>query len=257
MSEALKNKLSNYEAMPPEGNWDRISNALDEGRFSFPEKLYKYQTQPPAGIWNRIAIYLDNLPSKGRVVPMFRRYKKQLRYAGVAVVFFALLLLAWPYFTTEQDQEIPFHNTITSIPQTRPETNQKADDTEEEYKEPVSRSGETKDIIVAKTPKQKKRKEADYYEPETIAMLDYIPSATIQNELMTLAAPADKYMIYTDESGHAMKLPKKLFDSFDCANKEIVCRQKIRDLQNRFASSAVSSDFTGLLEILRNLQENQ
>ena len=101
------------------------------------------------------------------------------------------------------------------------------------------------------------KKQRPVEEQEPVAMLDFLPTASIKNDMIAYQASVDNYMIYTDEDGHAMKLPKKLYEAFECATREIACSRKIKDLQQRVASSAVSSDFTGVLEMLRNLQENQ
>ena len=257
MSESIKNKLSDFKAMPPEGCWDRISNALDEGTAGLKERLYHYHIPPPPSAWNRIASYLDSGKLNGKVVPMFLRYQKTMRYAGMAAVIIALVVFAWPYFSRVDDQT-PVPDSITSTPLTRlPSNNNTPAEAETENTENISNSVKKEYTTIAKNRKPAERNEEDHEEPEIIAMLDYVPSAPVENEILLQTTPFDKYMIYTDEDGHAMKMSKKLFEVFDCATKEIACRQKIRDLQNRFASSAVSSDFTGLLEILRNLQENQ
>ena len=258
MSEAIRNKLSGYEVVPPEGSWNRIADALNEQKLSFPKKIYQYEQQPPAGVWNRIAHYLDQtIQSKTKVVPIFTRYKTPIRYAAMAAVFFAVLVFAWPYIVNKQGQDNPFHNSITASPVIKPREQQSKKDTVYTEDKVAKRPSKKNKRFLEKTSAQKNPEPVAYNEPGMIAMLDDIPFATLQNDLAVPIESVENYMIYTDKNGHAMKLPKKLFDAFDCATKELVCREKIRNLQQRFASSAVSSDFTGVLEILRNLQENQ
>jgi hypothetical protein len=54
-----------------------------------------------------------------------------------------------------------------------------------------------------------------------------------------------------------MKLPKKLFDFITCVKEDITCKQEMQQLQQRFASSVLTTDFTGVIEILKTLKENQ
>ena len=69
--------------------------------------------------------------------------------------------------------------------------------------------------------------------------------------------PLEKYMVYSDGDGNAMKLPKKLFDFITCVREEVVCQQQMQQLQQRFALTAMTTDFTGVLDIVKNLKENQ
>jgi hypothetical protein len=64
-------------------------------------------------------------------------------------------------------------------------------------------------------------------------------------------------MVYSDGDGTAMKLPKKLFDFITCVREDILCKQEMQQLQQRFASTVLTTDFTGVLEVLKTLKENQ
>ena len=70
-------------------------------------------------------------------------------------------------------------------------------------------------------------------------------------------AGAEKYMIYSDGDGKVLKLSKKLFDFFSCAREELACQQQMRQLQQQFASTSLTTDFTTILEMLEKLKENQ
>jgi hypothetical protein len=64
-------------------------------------------------------------------------------------------------------------------------------------------------------------------------------------------------MIYSDGDGNVVRLPKKLFNAFACPTGDISCKQRLQQLREKFAESAVTADFNGLLQILKSLQENQ
>lgn len=59
---SLKDKMGNYEVMPPVNTWDRIAAALDESmqEARFPPKLRATEIEPPAMAWDKISGELDN-----------------------------------------------------------------------------------------------------------------------------------------------------------------------------------------------------
>lgn len=60
MSEELKNKLFNYEVIPPENVWAKIVDALEEEIIAeFPLRLHDAEIAPPPDSWNKIASALE------------------------------------------------------------------------------------------------------------------------------------------------------------------------------------------------------
>lgn len=59
---SLKDKMGNYEVMPPANAWDKITAALDEShqQDQFPTRLQAMEVSPPAGIWDKITAALDS-----------------------------------------------------------------------------------------------------------------------------------------------------------------------------------------------------
>jgi hypothetical protein len=68
--------------------------------------------------------------------------------------------------------------------------------------------------------------------------------------------PLEKYMVYSDGEGTAIKLPKKLFDFFSCVKEEAECKMQMRQLQQQFASTS-TTDFGGVMELVKKLADNQ
>ena len=48
-----------------------------------------------------------------------------------------------------------------------------------------------------------------------------------------------------------------MYDAITCPNKDVSCLEKIKQLQEKMAASTMFADFTGVLDILDNLGENQ
>ena len=64
-------------------------------------------------------------------------------------------------------------------------------------------------------------------------------------------------MIYSDDDGNAIRLPKKIFSAFACPTEDLICKRRLQQLREKFAASAMTTDFNGVLQILKSLQENQ
>jgi hypothetical protein len=111
------------------------------------------------------------------------------------------------------------------------------------------------DRIVARAKTSRDRNK----EPEpTFSFIEsFLPKQAERNEMISSSVSPDKYMIYSDGDGNVVRLPKKVFSAFACADQDIICKQRLQQLREKFASSAMTADFTGLLEILKSLQENQ
>jgi hypothetical protein len=61
MSEAIKNKLYNFEQVPPEGSWTKIAEELDQlaELKNISTRLYEHSENAPASAWAKIAAALQ------------------------------------------------------------------------------------------------------------------------------------------------------------------------------------------------------
>ncbi|HEX2534488.1 MAG TPA: hypothetical protein VHK69_12170, partial [Chitinophagaceae bacterium] len=68
----------------------------------------------------------------------------------------------------------------------------------------------------------------------------------------------DRYLLRTDGTGNAVRLSHKVFDLLACSRWDADCRLQVEALKARLASPALANacDFSGLLEVLQQLQEN-
>jgi hypothetical protein len=263
MKDQIQNKLAQYEIPPPEKAWNEIADALDSGvGGQFANRLSGYEEEPAETSWQKIQFALDaanNHPAT--VVPFFKKYARPLKYAtavaAIAIVF--LLVTILPGKKTESETQpnelvqAPA-KTISQQPVSTPQSN-------DEQKQDVSAMHSTSARNISH-PFFPFRRRADELNAESsypsIAMLDKVtPDESFSNHDISYSVPVDRYIIYSDGDGNAVRLPKKLFDAFACASDDIPCKQKIKRLQEQAAASATKTDFTGLLDMLKKLEENQ
>jgi hypothetical protein len=89
MNSNLQNKLQQFSAAPPDGVWDKIADALDEGSFS--QRLYQYEERPPAAAWQEVEKSLETAVPPN-VVPFTTRFRRPLRYAAAACLLAVILV---------------------------------------------------------------------------------------------------------------------------------------------------------------------
>jgi hypothetical protein len=251
MSNPLQNKLLHYEVPPPPGVWNNIATALDE-EFSLTvsERLYQFEAVPPAGTWKSIEETL-NTPTQqtGKVVPFYTRYRRPLKYSGAVAIFAFLAVLTSLLISKKTESELPAQNverivTKDSSKLPAPAENQTAN-TEKSSEEHT---------IASETVSRRREKGSTSFASRGE---EYLPHRAERNEVVSSSLSPDKYMIYSDAEGNAIKLPKKIFSAFACPLEDVVCKQRLQDLREKFAASAMTADFNGVLQILKSLQENQ
>ncbi len=254
MDKDFKSRLRQFELPPPPGSWERLADALDQDALEFPRRLQQYEAAPPAGAWNKIASAITNKPVETEGKP-YRINRRVIGWvAAAAAVIFAIVMI-FPF--NDQRNEVNSNPGIVNA--SIAPGNRIVDIPGDTVTQPSNKDAvQEQDVAVNKRPIKKTRsRQYDDEDPGPVAMLEYIPAQMNTPRKFEFTDADENYMTYTDDDGYVGRLPKKLYEVFECATREMVCRAKIRDLQSRVASSAVSSDFTGVLQMLRNLQENQ
>jgi hypothetical protein len=111
MSGSLKNKLLQFEAVPPSRVWEEISAQLNEEFVAadslVADKLENASVAPPFGMFDKIEAGLHEVVP-GRVVPMYRKF-------AVAAAVIGVFILGGIYFlkdTTSKYQELVNNNTL-------------------------------------------------------------------------------------------------------------------------------------------------
>ena len=265
MSNDLQQKLSRFEADPPKEVWNKIAEALDAGEESvFPQRLLNYEEQPPAHTWNKIETSLDEEEPAIKVVPI-TRFKKPLRYIAAAASIVAIVLLANNLTNKRTGAGAVIGGTGTeNVTVTKPVQSSVLPLDEPSVvntplpaeKEPVGFINSNREEATASlgTP----RRAVTFIRPQnifrTIAFSQgFVPQHAGNSHPLDLSM-ADDYMVYSDEDGFALRVPKKFFDLVYCKDGDDLCKERIRQLQKKMASTATTTDFGGVLEILRQLQ---
>ncbi|MGZ8538908.1 MAG: hypothetical protein ACXWV9_11625 [Flavisolibacter sp.] len=261
MSNQIQHKLTNFEVQPPAKAWDEIEAALDAGiNTSFTDKLYSYEQTPPLSTWQKITSQLGLHSSEaGKVVPFFKRYSKPLKYSTAVAAFVTLAILT-SLFVSKKTVSEGIVNTY------QPLIENKIADTSR----PIQNSQSSNQISIARLNTKKRpghirlkpMKTSMWLGPETssktVASIErVVPQYAERTNAINYSTSDEKYMIYSDGDGTAVRLPKKLFDSFACNIDRITCKQKLKKLQEQVAASAMKTDFTGILDMLNKLEENQ
>lgn len=253
MNKGFQDKLQQYAPPAPEGTWDAIEASLNEGA-SFASRLQSFETPPPPATWNKI---ISQLPARARVKPL---WKKLLPY-GMAAGLLAFVVLIGNLLNSSSTSD-----TAVGVPDNPSNNSELLKETSPSY--------------TVSGPQQKTAEQGDYSSSPNRNTTSYKPSGTRYEDMPGMAYAsftelpdfipdhaetkpsitteyADKYMVHTDENGNAVRVPKKIFDLVDCVKADQVCKDRIELLQQKLALSSVTTEFTGLLDLVKNLKENQ
>lgn len=259
MSSDLQNKMYHFETDPPKEVWNKIADALDaDAEQPFPQRLFTYEEQPPAHIWTHIESSLEETEPAIKVVPI-TRYKKPLRYVAAAASIIAVIF----FVATLNNKQTGAGSVIGT--ETVNTTNQSSIlplDKPQPVEVPLQEQGQASDLSVAvenhELDQPLKKKSIAPIRPQSISRSfafaeRFIPRKAAKENFFDFSE-LDNYMVYSDENGNAVKLPKKLYSLVHCEDGDYSCQERIKTLQRKMASSATTTDFGGILEIIRQLQ---
>lgn len=256
MSSDLQNKLFHFEANPPGGVWNKIADALDaDTELEFPQRLFNYQEQPPVQLWKNIEASLEEPETAIKVIPI-TRYKKPLRYVAAAASIIAIIFLATTFTNkkTGAGAVIGGTETVTTNQSSiLPSNEPRIADNSNKNSTPLSSTADEEQ----ERNQQRKRALASIRPQNIFRSFAFsqrlFPKKADKEELFDFS-DLNSYMVYSDGDGNAMRLPKKLFNLVHCKDGDNSCRERIRELQQKMAAGATTTDFGGILEILRQLQ---
>jgi hypothetical protein len=262
MSTELQKKLSAYAPEPPANTWDAIAKALDETPVvtGFADSLYQYEEIPPNDPWSKISAELDK-SAGAKVVPFFRR-SRIVQYVAAAVILLAFVVGAGLMIGNRTiTPSMTGTNAAIKIPA---DTESKKVDTQNNVAVSTGQIPNTSfeqeyPVVISH---KENRSIRNRISPTTrlgnvLLAANFIPKTAERKQTVSNYPASDKYMVYSDNEGNAMKLPKKLFDFITCVREDVLCKEQMLELQEKLASTSLNTDFTGVLEILNNLKENQ
>src|SRR5215213_1004979 len=255
MDTPIQNKLLHYEIQPPEGAWDKIAASLDESiSLPFSQKLYEYEEQPLSGVWQNIVAQLEGSEGeKAKVVPFYVRYRRPLKYSGAVAIFIFFAVITSLLVSKKTESELPAQG-LTNGAKSKKDTSIMPENPENNI---VFQPTNKTDAEAAITKSKVRAIKTDDSQRSLSFDEDFLPREAQRNEIFSTSLSPDKYMIYSDGDGNAIRLPKKIYSAFACSTDDLICKQRLQKLRQKFAASAVTTDFTGILQILKSLQENQ
>jgi hypothetical protein len=259
MNSDLQNKMYHFEADPPKEVWNKIADALNaDGEQTFTQRLLHYEEHPPARIWDKIEAGLEESEPAVKVIPI-TRFKKPLRYIAAAASIIAIVFLATNLVNKDAatgsmvggTETIAPTNQSSVIPLDQPTIAGSKEQTQHEMTDQAT--GEE----INETAKTQRQRPPASVRPQHIFRSfsfsrRFIPQSAKEETLDF--SDLDNYMVYSDGDGNAMRVPKKLFHLVYCDDNDDSCKEHIRRLQKKMATAAISTDFGGVLEILRQLQ---
>jgi hypothetical protein len=254
MDSDLKHKLSNYSETPPPSAWEGIDKALDE-QPAFADKLFRYEQTPPATAWEKVAQQLTPAP-----VVLFRT--NLFKYAIAAAVLLAIAMgsllfikhSSGPNLASQPQQ----YRSSDSLSNTSSDSQLRTGASATAWQHATTAGETSRDVfannsaaaaIVHFSPQVVLSKTL----PDPVREITVVPEEknNINTELL------NRYMIATTATGDAVRLPKKAYSDYACADvyANLQCKQKIQSIQSQMAAS-VTTEFTDFIDLLNKLQDN-
>jgi hypothetical protein len=225
MSEVLKYKLENFQAEPSARVWDAIATRLDEEQPQLREKLRAFSTEPPASTWLSISKKLDH---PATVLPIQKNKPRVFKYTMVAAAVILTVIVISVLYTYRGKNDIALDGTVR----------------------PANGS-----IIPNDSNKQ-----------QTAIIPDTGKGGIPDNQVAAVPDQPEKgarYLTVAHDDGTKVRLSKKVYPVINCAEQTGTawskCKENIQALQEKMATSmsAASTDFGGLMDMLKDLEENR
>jgi len=249
MSSELQNKMYNYEVQPPATGWNRVVAALDEESDSLAQRLQNFETSPPPTVWNKIK---EELGNEKEIVPF--RKKNVFRYAAAAVLV-ALMVLSGSLLLKNNNDG---NDTVSQpkLTNSNSTVNSSSSITTPDLASDKINSFQAQGAADKQIAYQRPKRNSVFTSHLGTKQMN-APERIEVEKRISFGNTIDRYMVYSDGHGNAMRLPKKLYDVISCIQVDISCKDRMQGYQQKIANAALTSDFTAVLEMLNNLRENQ
>ena len=267
---SLRDKIYNYEEIPPAGTWDKIAIDLDEAELvkKFPDRLYNMEATPPVHIWDTVnaALNSQNEPA----IPIFKRIRPFVRYAAAAIfigaVAFGIIKLtagsgdtlnitvqsAGTKDSSESGKIEPA--VIEDIQATAKSAVDEGDAALEQSKKMVARLDRSVKTISTKlNAGSSQYRYADNLDKELTQSIyayeDHVPNL------------ADRYVMLMTPDGNIIRMSKKWSELLCCVSGEeqdADCKDQLKKWQQKMASSSLApspGNFMDILGLVNSLNE--
>lgn len=209
---------------------------------SFQNKLLNYEATPAPEVWNKIAASLDDTSQ----------------------------MLSQKLYAFEQTPSQNVWEKINSNLDSSSDKETKVVPFFTRYRRPLKYSGALAIFIliavvttlliskntVSEVPQQTMNKQK-LNELKSDSVTNKVSAITIQNRLLTYKEAPDNHLVFTTLDSQTFRLPKKMLNELICIENDVACKAKIQKLQQKIALTSFASDFFGVVDILKNVRENQ
>jgi hypothetical protein len=237
MNSDLQNKLQQFSADPPAGVWNKIAEALDTEE-GFAQRLYQYEETPPAANWQKIEQHLAAHAETGKVVPFGKRITKPVRYIAVASLLVVILVTATLTIKRTEAGALDTEGTAvapaTNLPVTAGTLPINTDQQPGTFSQPAQSNSQEFPGPQTRETSSRSGKPAISTTPINAALNDYVT--------------------YSDGNGKVVKVSRKMETYINCSDSDQQCKQRLQQLRQKMAARAMTTDFTGILEMLQQLQ---
>ena len=262
MEQNFQDRLNNFQLPPPEGVWnkiDRVLEAQEEKRLA--RKLFYFEIIPPAQAWQKLSFKIG---SDKETAARKRPIKKYLLYASIAASI--ILSIISVNFLTGNNNTVTEESLITTPKIVTPSKNAEYNKTDS-VNRIIEGTGSSNHFIAAvHSPKKSwfsthqlrlKDIEERLIGSASSSLEKFVPESAFRNKEISYEDGLDRYMIYASDDGNAVRLPKKMYDNFACPSNDPSCKEKIKMLQQKMVQGSFASDFTGVLDLLSNMDDRK
>ena len=259
MQKDWKERLHNWAPEPPQGGWERLSDALpQEQQPAYAQKLFDFAAPPPPAVWDDISKELNGEQTLLPVIQMYPR-KKWLQVASIAAsLLFAVYFLP-PLFRSGGQTTAPASTPVVQqgMPTVNVPTNALTVPPAETTPIATAASNEQPAVYVANVPLPPKDN-APLRMATTERASSVLRSWLPENEdVPHVGNFIDRYIILPVTEDAAVRLPKKLYAAFRCEEQADPsgCWERLAALRRQMAApeQLASADFLGVMEVVQNM----
>jgi hypothetical protein len=257
MEQNFQDRLKNFQFPPPDGAWNRIEDVLEAQREKkLARKLFYFEVMPPTQVWQKLSFRIGKDKSTGTPKKPIKKYLVYASIAASIILSIVSVNLMTGNNSTETEESLITKPKLEkpSSEQTNPKPNT------------ITVIDNSRNLIAAVHPTVKKNGSQHKFSLKNIeehligstsSLQKFIPESASRNQEISYEDGLDKYMIYASNDGNAVRLPKKMYDNIACPSNDPSCREKIKLLQQKMAQGSFASDFTGVLDLLSNMDDRK
>ncbi len=240
MSNDLQHKLYNYEVTPSQEIWLALEKELEQSSSEPFKKLFGYEEQPSVHNWNKIQMQLNAAPESTAKVVFIKSRTKNVWKVGVAAAILILALFGVNYFFSQKNDG---HLSVRND------------------KDVVSSGIRNSTIDIKSKPIENEANTAKEERAKNNIADESKGNFTTSQSNNKITA--NRYTTMANDKGKVVRLSKKVIPVFNCADNykssnNLACKENIELLQHKMATSLISAsaDFGGLVDLLKDLKEN-